>query len=69
MIANDVDNAKQVATLRSVMRASTYGLVWNLVQPQKPKDKTYREIVSILQVNFEPRPLIITERFRFQCCL
>ncbi len=37
MIANDVDDAKQVATLLSVMGASTYGLVRNLVQPQKPK--------------------------------
>ncbi len=69
MIANDVDDAKQVATLLSVMGASTYGLVRNLVQPQKPKDKTFREIVSILQAHFEPKPLIITERFRFQRCV
>ncbi len=69
MIANDVDDAKQVATLLIVMGASTYGLVWNLVQPLKPKDKTFREIVSILQAHFEPKPLIIAERFRFQRCV
>ncbi len=69
MIANDVDEAKQVATLLSVMGASTYGLVRNLVQPLKPKDKTFREIVSILQAHFEPKPLIIAERFRFQRCV
>ncbi len=69
MIANDVDDAKQVATLLSVMGASTYGLARNLVQPLKPKDKTFREIVSILQAHFEPKPLIIAERFRFQRCV
>ncbi len=40
------------------MGASTYGLVRNLVQPLKPKDKTFREIVSILQAHFEPKPLM-----------
>ncbi len=64
-----MDDTKQVATLLSAMGASTYGLLRNLVQPQKPKDKTFREVVSILQVDFEPKPLIIAERFRFQHCV
>ncbi|KAL0147739.1 hypothetical protein M9458_056945, partial [Cirrhinus mrigala] len=37
MIANDVNEAKQVATLLSAMGAYTYGLLWNLVQPLKLK--------------------------------
>lgn len=69
MIANDVDDTKQVATLLSAVGASTYGLLRNLVQPAKPKDKTFEEIVNILKAHFEPKPLIIAERFRFQRCV
>lgn len=64
-IANDVDDTKQVATLLSAVGASTYGLLRNLVQPAKPKDKTFEEIVNILKAHFEPKPLIIAERFQF----
>lgn len=69
MIANDVDDTKQVATLLSAVGASTYGLLRNLVQPAKPKDKTFEEIVNILKAHFEPKPLIIAERFQFQRCV
>ena len=37
--AHDVEDEKQVATLLSSVGASTYGLLRNLVQPLKPKDK------------------------------
>ncbi|KAI7790217.1 hypothetical protein IRJ41_003016 [Triplophysa rosa] len=69
MIANDVDDAKQVATLLIAVEASTYGLLRNLVQPAEPKDKTFRETVDILQAHYEPKPLVIAERFRFQRCV
>lgn len=67
--AHDVDDAKQVATLLSSVGASTYGLLRNLVQPEKPKDKTLDEIVGILSDYFEPKPLVIAERFRFRRCV
>ncbi|XP_078253747.1 ER membrane protein complex subunit 2 isoform X1 [Rhinoraja longicauda] len=66
--ANDIAVEKQVATLLSVMGASTYGLLRNLVQPLKPKDKSYDDIVNILKTHFEPKPLLIAERFRFNRC-
>ncbi|XP_056332199.1 uncharacterized protein zgc:165409 [Danio aesculapii] len=66
MIANDVDDTKQVATLLTAMGASTYRLLRDLVQPLKPKDKTFKEIVSILQVHFENKQLIKAERLLFQ---
>lgn len=66
MIANDVDDTKQVATLLTAMGASTYRLLRDLVQPLKPKDKTFSEIVSILQAHFENKELIKAERLRFQ---
>lgn len=66
MIANDVDDSKQVATLLTAMGASTYRLLRDLVQPLKPKDKTFKEIVSILQAHFENKPLIKARRLLFQ---
>uniref|UniRef100_A0A674N658 Uncharacterized protein n=1 Tax=Takifugu rubripes TaxID=31033 RepID=A0A674N658_TAKRU len=44
--ANDVAEGKKVATLLSVMGATMYGLLRNLVQPNKLKDKTFDEIVT-----------------------
>ncbi|KAL1255447.1 hypothetical protein QQF64_013508 [Cirrhinus molitorella] len=66
--ANDISQERQVATLLSVMGATTYGLLRNLVQPEKPKDKSYKEIVDTLKSHFEPKPLLIVERFRFNHC-
>lgn len=67
-VANEISQEKQVATLLSVMGATTYGLLRNLVQPEKPKDKSYKEIVDTLKSHFEPKPLLIAERFRFNHC-
>lgn len=67
--AHDVDKDKQVATLLSSVGASTYGLLRNLVQPLKPRDKTFDEIVEILSDYYEPKPLVIAERFRFRRCV
>lgn len=66
--ANDIGADKQVATLLSVMGATTYGLLRNLVQPNKPKDKSFKDIVDALTAHFEPKPLLIAERFRFNHC-
>ncbi|TWW54455.1 hypothetical protein D4764_0091920 [Takifugu flavidus] len=57
--ANNLAEGKKVATLLSVM-----GAVY-LVQPDKPKDKTFDEIVTVLKGHFGPRPLLVAERFRF----
>ncbi|KAM9727084.1 uncharacterized protein ACNS7B_017795 isoform 3-T5 [Menidia menidia] len=66
--ANDVDEEKHVAVLLSVMGAKAYGLLRNLVQPGKPKDKTFGEIVDILKEHYEPKPILVAERFRFNRC-
>ncbi|XP_023204972.1 uncharacterized protein K02A2.6-like [Xiphophorus maculatus] len=66
--ANDVDKEKHVAVLLSVMGAKAYGLLRNLVQPEKPKDKTFGEIVDILKEHYEPKTILVAERFRFNRC-
>lgn len=52
-----------MATLLSVMGATMYGLLRNLVQPNKPKEKTFDELLTVLNEHFEPKPLLVAERF------
>lgn len=66
--ANDISQEKQVVTLLSVMGSTTYGLLRNLVQPEKPKEKSYKDIVDTLKNHFEPKPLLIVARFSFNHC-
>ena len=63
--ANKVeDNLKRDAFL-TCLGKETFGLLQALVVPAKLSDKTYDELVAALTAHFEPRPLIIAERFRF----
>ena len=43
----------------------SYALLLNLLSPVPQKTKSFRDIVDILRQNFEPKPLVIAERFRF----
>ena len=49
----------------SVVGVSTYELLCNLVAPASPKDKSFDEIVDMLKAHFEPKPIIIVERYHF----
>lgn len=42
----------------------TYDLLRNL-SPTDPKDKTFAQLVELLKGHFEPKPLVIAERFHF----
>ena len=35
--------------------------------PTSPKDKSFDEIVKALKMHFEPKPVVIAERFHFHC--
>lgn len=64
-LANDIGNERKVAVLLSVMGAKTYNLLRSLSAPVKPAEKTFKEIVEVLQTHLNPKPLTIAERFRF----
>lgn len=66
--ANNIAAGKQVAMLSSVVGATMYGPLRNAVQPKTPKDKTLDEIVTVLKEHFEPKPLMVAERFLFKRC-
>ena len=63
--ANGIAGNKQVAGFLSAIGGKTYALLRNLVAPTPPKDKTFDELVAVLKAHFEPKPLIIAERFAF----
>lgn len=66
MTTNSVEDDKKVSVFLSVIGADTYRLLKNLISPDKPSTKTYRQLCEALGNHYKPKPLIIVERFRFQ---
>lgn len=64
-IANDVPEAKKVAVFLSVVGSKTYSLLRSLVAPTLPQAKSFEELVETLKRHFEPKPVVIAERFHF----
>ena len=63
--ANDVKEEKRVAVFLSVVGAPTFSLLRNLLAPEKPTDKTLRDLTAALITYYEPKPLVIAQRFHF----
>ena len=63
--ANDIAAQKKVPVFLSAVGGTTYGLLRNLLAPTSPKDKSFDEIVKVLKAHFEPKPVVIAERFHF----
>ena len=64
-LVNDIANEKKAPILLTTMGSKTYSLLRSLVSPAKPAEKSYSDIVKILQAHLNPAPLKIAERFRF----
>ncbi|XP_062589261.1 uncharacterized protein K02A2.6-like [Saccostrea cucullata] len=63
--ANEVKDQKKVAVFLSIIGPTTYGVLKNLVQPALPKEKEYKDLVQVLRGYYMPKPLVISERFKF----
>lgn len=63
--ANDISDEKKVPVFLAVIGSQTYGVLRNLVQPDLPKDKSFDEITAVLLKHYNPKPLTISERFKF----
>ncbi|XP_048580358.1 uncharacterized protein K02A2.6-like [Nematostella vectensis] len=63
--ANNINEDKKTASLLSLIGPKTYNLLRGLTSPRKPKDKTYQEIIEILEGHLSPPPLEIGERYKF----
>ena len=68
--ANDVvDAAKKRAILLCACRATTFNLIRGLVAPDKPSDRSYAELVSLVQEHYSPKPSVSVQRFEFNSCV
>ena len=63
--ANEINEEKKVPAFLSLIGSKTYSLLKNLVAPKLPKEKTFEQLVAALKQHFEPKPLVIAERFHF----
>ena len=63
--ANDIANAKKVSVLLTLIGSKTYSLLRGQLAPTLPKDKSLKDLEKLLKDHFEPKPLVIAERFRF----
>ena len=63
--ANDIDERKQVPILLSLIGASNYALLRDLVAPDVPGTLSFARIVEVLSSHFEPKRSVIAERFHF----
>ncbi|KAJ8047536.1 hypothetical protein HOLleu_06562 [Holothuria leucospilota] len=64
-IANDISDEKCVSAFVTVIGQTTYQLLRNLCEPDKPTNLTFTQLKGKLNEYFTPKPLIIAERFRF----
>ena len=64
-IANDVVEEKKVAVFLSVIGSKTYSLLRNLLAPNLQQNQAYAALMETLKKHFEPKPVVIAERFHF----
>ena len=65
MDANNIPEAKRAATFLSALGKNTFKVLHNLVLPAKLQDQSLGDIVKVLSEHYEPKPLVISERFNF----
>ena len=65
-VANAVEDDKKVAVLLTVIGSNTYSLLADLAAPDAPSTKTFAELSELLTNHFQPKKMVVAERFRFQ---
>ena len=59
---NDIAAEKKVQCY-SVISKQNFSLLQNLVTPATPKDESFDDLTTFLKTHFEPKKLVIAERF------
>ena len=62
---NAIPDDNKVAVFLTVIGSQLYSLVRSLVAPTLPQDNSLEDLVDVLKRHFEPKPLVIAERFHF----
>ena len=64
-LANAVADEKKVPVFLSVVGGNIYAPLRSLLAPAKPQEKSFDALVAELKKQFEPRKVVIAERFNF----
>ena len=64
-VANEVGEDRRVPVFLSVIGSKTYALLRDLLSPVKPSEKTFDELKQVLEGHYNPKKVVIAERFRF----
>ena len=62
--ANEIAEDKRVAVL-SKIGGKIYSLLSDLLAPEKPATKSFTQLSEALKKHYEPKSVIIMERFQF----
>ena len=66
VIANEIEDKKKVmATSLTTIGSKTYNILRDLLAPAKPSKLKFEELVETLRNHYEPKPIVIAERFHF----
>ena len=63
--ANDIADEKKVSIFLRVLGGKTYSVLRDLLAPVKPQEKSFDELASELKKYFQPKRVVIVERFHF----
>ena len=63
--ANGVKEESKVAVLLTIIGARAYDTLRNLLAPALPRDVSFDDLLGVLKQHYDPKPLVIAERFRF----
>ena len=63
--ANELEDDKKVPIFLSVIGGKTYSVLRDLLAPVKPREKSFSALASELTKHFQPRKIVIAERFHF----
>ena len=61
--ANDIGEVKRVSICLNSIGVRTYALLRDLVAPDAPGSRTFKKVLEVLSEHFQPRRLVIAERF------
>lgn len=67
LAANYVEKYHKVSKFLSLIGMDTYGVLRNLLAPDRPKHKYFEVLKEILTAHYSLKLIIIAERFKFQC--
>ena len=62
---NDIAPEKKVPVFLNCVGGTTYRILRNLVAPENPMNMSFEAVVGKLAEHFNPKPIIIVERYHF----